>query len=331
MTRSPPDWAALGPWGRRDRRPLRVALATVAVYDLVLLLRLALRPSGSLEPIPGPWLYQALALHGAWLGVVVGVGAFAALRFAQRGALRWASVLLLALHLCEETAGRAFRTLPPEPFQPGVFLWGWIVGSLWSRYARGRRAGPVYAEDEIGADLGAVAACGISYGLAAFAKLARSGADWDHRLIWHVVLSGQPVDGSGPDAAMAAWLLRHPAVSDGLARASIALQLGGLLLPLGPRLRRLAATGLVSLHLGMLALGRLLDPEVVTLLVVWARLWPGAGGVGALREPISAPRAKRWVVPVVALCVALAAVAWLGPVRAWMAYAPILPRGPFDP
>ncbi len=304
----PRDWAALGPWGRRDRRPLRVALAIVGVYDLVLLLQLALRPSGSMEPIPGPWLYQALALHGAWLGVVVGLGAFAALRFAQRGALRWALLLLVALHLCEETAGRAFRTMPPEPYQPGLFLWGWIVGSLWSRYARGRRAGPVVPEDEIGADLAAVAVCGIGYGLAAFAKLARSGAEWDHRLIWHVVLSGQPVDGSGPDAAMAAWLLRHPAMSDVLARVSIALQLGGLL-----------------------ALGRLLDPEVIVRLVVWARLWPGAGPLGALRTPADASVSRRWVVPVVALCVALVAVAWLSPLRHWMAYPPMLPRGPFDP
>ncbi|MCB9740279.1 MAG: hypothetical protein H6747_13545 [Deltaproteobacteria bacterium] len=331
--------AERSPWGLRDRQPLRVALALVAAYDLVLLTVLALRDNGGLDPIAGAWIYQQLALHGALLGAIAGIGLVAALRFARSGSLWAAALTLAALHLCEETAGRAFRTLPPEPFQPGLFLLGWIAGATWVRAGLGDRVAPALrrAHEALGGEFGAIAACAASYGLAGFAKLARSGLDWDHRLIWHVIYSGRPVDGGWIGQAWADALVATPALADLLAWMAIGIQLGGLLLVLGPRMRRLAAASLFGLHLSMFVLGALFDPEVMTLLVVWARLWPGADAVDPAQtagqvagsEPTAAPWRTPWLVA--AAGALLVAIAWLSPLRDWMSYEPMLPRWPFDP
>ena len=329
---------SMSPWGDADRTPLRLALAAVAAYDLVFLLTLATRPAGQLDVVGAASIYDALLLAPAVLAMITGVGIAAAVLFARGShTIMTGAVVLVALHFGEECGARAFRTLPPEPFVPGLMLFGWLVGAAWTRATGGA------ARDERLADLGAVAACAASYGLAGFAKLARSGLEWDHRLIWHVALSGLPVDGDGWQTDLTQWLLGAPQGVDLLARGAIAIQLFALVMPFGPRLRQLAAALLLAMHTSMFVIGRLVDIELIVVLLVFARLWApqwrrqhtlspapdSPAPDSAMSGTSAAAMTPPW--PVVVLLLALVAVAWLSPLRSWMAYEPILPRLPWSP
>ncbi len=328
------------PWDGRDRAPLRWAIAAVATWDLVHLLVLATRDAGDLLPVAPGWPYQWLVMHGEVLAALGGLGLAAALGFALGWApLRLCAVLLVALHLAEESAGRAFRSLPPEPFQPGLFLYGWLLGLL---YAREVGLGGDRQRSEALAESGALAACAASYVLAGFAKLAHHGLDWDHRAIWHVVLSLRPIDG-WIDGALGLDL-STPVVGSRLLAAALAYgalisQLGAAALCFGGGVRRAAATLLVAMHVAMFVLAAAFDPEIIVLLAVFCRLWPGGRrGAAPAQRPSSMVAAglatppSRWLPRRLLLgCAGLVAVAWLSPLRAWMAFAPLLPRWPFDP
>ncbi len=328
------------PWDGRDRAPLRVAIAVVASLDLLHLLVLATRDAGDLLPVAPGWPYQWLVLHGEVLAGTVGLGLAAAFGFARGWApLRLGALLLLTLHLAEESAGRAFRSLPPEPFQPGLFLYGWLLGLLWARESglgRDRHRGEALAE------AGALAACAASYVLAGFSKLAHHGLDWDHRAIWHVVLSLRPIDGwidSALGLDLSAIVVGSRPIAAALAALAIAIQLGAVGLCVGGMARRGAAALLVAMHGAMLVLAAAFDPEVILLLTVFCRLWPGGTRLPApapaalttVEGEAVAPMTHRLAHRLMWACAIWVAVAWLSPLRAWMAYAPLLPRWPFDP
>lgn len=261
---------------------LRVALAALVAVDLLsygyfvaaaravaLADGLALSPFAAL--ISRPEVTWPLAL----------LGVAGALAFARRaGRIVAGLVPLAALMLLSTAHGELFGSPWRHLYFSGLCLAGWLVG-----LAVARRRGAHDAE--AWAQVGATALLGAAYLNAGVSKLLYGGTDWLLGYPIQAVVVGQ--DGMVADDLLTAyrtWVVGVPGLAALFASATVAFELGGVLMISGQRARRWVALGLIAMHTNILLLTHILYWEsMVVLLLFGFAPDPSPATAGRAAEP----------------------------------------------
>lgn len=265
------------------------------------------------HPLAPGWLV-ALPASPAALGVAVAVAAVAAALFAVGRAPVVAGLAQLAASTVLVEAHAALAGGPARNlFYGGAATLGWLAGVA---FARLRRGGAAPAPDE-----GAFAEAGVrgvlaaTYVSAALSKLLESGAAWlDPAGLRAIVVSQHEVSDTSLLGRYAELVASSGALSTALSAATLAAQLGAVLLLGPPRARAFAAAALLAFHANVLLLTHILYGEPMVLLAVFALPWRRADA------PI-APRAgdRRALLAGAGAAAALALGGWLGGARGYTA------------
>lgn len=283
---------------RDPQRPLRWLLAAVVAFDLLCFVAFlpAAADRAAVAGSTAPAWASAVAgpLRAAPVAVgLAGIAAFAA----RRAPLLGGALALVALgvlsHAHALLDGSPWRHL----YYSGLCLLGWLAGLVVSR-ARGRVDGEAYAI------AGATATLGAAYFSAGLSKLVFGGPGWlAGETLRHAVVAQDGLVGGGLLHALRLAVVEQPAVAALLATATVAFELAGVALLGGPRARRLAAAGLVAMHLAIFVLTGIAYVESIVLLVAFAALPRDTE-----RAPAAAPPSPR-TTAIVGLALGLAAAA----------------------
>ena len=292
------------PWDGADRRPIRIGLAAVAVLSAVSLLG---ELSGTLHASPRPdapavlmWIAQTPAI-GIMLGVIVAAAAW--LLAAGRRVVLAGIVIVAALGLIAEARAARFGGPFRADFFSGLAVLGWTLGYAFGTGERPSR--------ERWAELGAVSLLAAAYVSAGLGKLLGAGPAWaDADTLRAVILSHAEVAGDGWARPGVAWVVRHPGVTRAFGVATLVVQLGAVLMALGPRLRAIAAIGIIGFHLGVFWLTGIGYWPPVLLVALLSFPW-GRRGAAESGEPVER---SRWTILAVSSCLVVIG-AWLLPGR----------------
>ncbi|MCO4761308.1 MAG: hypothetical protein KC502_07380 [Myxococcales bacterium] len=331
--------SALSPHGPHTRHIARIAVATMACHDLVLLTNGVLGIPLGAPDWTSPALYQWLAFHPHVLLATSLVGLLAAGIFAAgRAPLRAGTVTLIALHLAYETFAGVMATLPPEPILTGACLSGWLLGTVWGRGVARRDVGDPRAVEQWFAEMGAVGLIGITYFMAGASKMIRSGLEWDHRVIWHLLQSLTDLTGNGPVDRLVAWLMTQPTIAVGLAAGTVLIQVAAPLMLVGRRTRQVLGTLLLAMHLSMLALGTLVHVPIAAFAIGFLLPWPRLLGrpsttadphATAPQDVVDTQRRRALTLQFAGVGGLLVVLAWALPVDQWMAHRSTQPLKPW--
>ncbi len=317
-------------WDGYSRAPLRIGIATIAILEFAVeawaVASMAADPahfpatgplSGALQGLPwAAWAIYAL--------VAVGLLGLATNRRPITGAV-WALAWMLLL---SQWQTQLFGSPSRNAFFPGAALLGWTLGSVWARAlpnALAETSSALRIRERL-AEAGALGCIGAAYAGSATSKLLAAGATWaDASQVRALVLWQSPVATWG-------WLLDYRQallVSPGYARlaaiATLTIEMAGLLLIFGKRLRLVAAVALLGLHVNIILLCTMPYLEPMALLLLLALPWPQllrsarVGGDGSpapegARDPHSElllPTRANLPPRVLALLLALAALGWI--------------------
>ncbi|MCB9785130.1 MAG: hypothetical protein H6744_00425 [Deltaproteobacteria bacterium] len=296
-------------WDPRQLRVWRLGIAAVVAFDLV---RMAVDISHLAVPSllpPVEDLTYGLALSHALVWSVCLAGVVALVHHARAPGRMAGAVVALAATALLFRLDTYVRGEPNESLaHASAVLWGWLGGTAIARLGRW----PAAARERLAAT-GAAALLGATYVAAGAIKLVNSGLAWAQPIRIQM-LAVQYLDHPHPS-----WLtpLRQlavdaPALAGTIAVATLALELGGGLYFVGPRVRAVLGTGLLAMHLGIWALTGILFPSVMALLLVlsfpWHR-WLAPPRTPEPPEPAPAPRV--WLGP--AVCALAAALVLLIP------------------
>ncbi|MDX2168256.1 MAG: hypothetical protein SF182_14375, partial [Deltaproteobacteria bacterium] len=280
---------------------LRATLAIVAAADLVsfYVFLAAARAEAQAQGLAIAGLSDLLS-RPPLTALIVLLGSAAAYRFARApGRLAAGVATLLALALLSGVHAQLYGSPWRHLFFSGVCLGGWLLGLAVSR----RRGTP---DDESYARVGAIALLGAAYGSSAISKLVFGGPSWLSGHPIQVIVVGQ--DGLVSDGLLSyyRWFAAStPAVAAFFALATVAFEGSGPLMLVGPRLRRLVAAGLLSMHGNIYLLTDILYWESMVLLVAFGLLSREPAAVEDGWRGASVPFGRRYVAAV-ALCVVVA-------------------------
>ncbi len=253
---------------RGGGRPgLRIALAFVLFFDVwVLLGRHFLEPPELEQPAYWPHLFYVIS-QTPWLLWTIAVSAIASIGlFATRRrpiVAGFASLFFIGL-LTE-----AYSSTVSSPrhlfFTAGAVLFGWLAGlvaaKVWKR------------DDEASerlAEAGAIAGLAATYAGAAIQKLLVGGL-FGSSAMRAIVLDHAPY--SGGTRELVRTVAENGFMMDALSLATVAVQLGGILMIFGGRLRLFAGLALVGFHLGNLLMLDIIYVEGTFLLLAFAVPW----------------------------------------------------------
>ncbi len=317
--------AAASGWDGRSRAPLRVALATVVLFDVGLVALFVARnpPDARSRSLAPSWLI-ALGGHPLRTACVALVAAVALVSFARgRAIVSSAFVALASLAVLNESlaalVGGPMRFL----YFGGACLLGWTVGYAASRAAT--QVG-VPARDERVAERTTLAVLAAAYVNAAVSKIGESGFHWfEPRHLQFVVLGHHNFADESWVGRFAHLVVGSDTLAAALSGATLVIQLGAPLLLVGMRSRFAWSLLLLGFHLNVLLLAHILFLQSMLLLVAfcwpwgrWLSRWVPARDDGSASEPVSPAPRERGVLRVSAAIVAVAVVAaWTLPIRGY--------------
>jgi hypothetical protein len=208
--------------------------------------------------------FAALLSRSVVSACVAVIGIIAAVRFTRRpGRLREGAVALGALTLLSTTHAQLFGSPWRHMYFSGLCLLGWLLGLVVSR----RRGAPT---DESYARIGSIALLGAAYLNGGLSKFAYGGVAW---------LSGMPIqgiivaqDGLVQDSLASiyrTWVVATPAVAALFSIVTVAVELAGPLMLWGRRARLCVALGLLTMHLNIYVLTRILYWQSMVLLLLF--------------------------------------------------------------
>lgn len=253
---------------RGGGRPgLRLTLAVVLVYDVLLLLWHHLVEPPEADQ-PEYWPQFLYAISGTpWLLWTIAACALTAIAlFAAR---RFAIVSGFAVLLCVGLLNEAYTSTVPAPrrmfFMAGATLIGWLAGLVLAKLLqRDDQAAERLAE------AGAVAGLAATFAGASIQKLLARGL-FEDSAMRAVILDHAPY--SGGLRELIRMVAENALVTRVLSTGVVFLQLGGILMIFGGRLRVIGALGLITFHLGTLVMLDIIYLQSTVLLLAVALPW----------------------------------------------------------
>lgn len=292
---------------------LRVALASILLFDLVLLaVTAATDAPGPRTRHDAPALLLALTGHAELVLPLAALGAAALVRFALAPGRAGAALGVLAV-LGLLTEARAANHGGPERFlfAGGTALIGWIAGLAFVRAGRGDEEA-----EEVGAEAGALAAIAAMYVNAGVQKLLVSGTGWaDGDSLRMLVLTQRPL-GPSLTGPIADAVVGSRALAFSLAAFTEIAQLSAIAYPFLPRARPIVGSMLLAFHAGVFVLTPIAFPQAMALLVAFSYPWQRLLARGAEpREMVLARAPARGASAIGAAAALLAGLALLPPVQ----------------
>lgn len=309
----------MSPWDGLDRAPLRVGLACLGCADAIgLALQIHATAPGPLSHPDAPRFLLALHDHTPALVAVV-ILAVAALMSFARGRIAVASGLtaVAALAVLAE-AHAALVGGPARNYHiSGAATLGWVVGLACARLRAGRPTRPARGEDRL-AEFAALGVVAATYVNAATSKLLLGGATWgDANHLRAIVVAQHAISDTTWLAGYARAVTEHGGLALALTLLTLGVQFGAVLLLGPPRLRQLAAAGLLAFHCNIFLLTHILYGEAIVVLALFAFPWRRAATVDDSEAAPDRRRAGLAYAAVIAGSVALALLAALPAVRAY--------------
>ncbi len=254
-------------------RTLRYGVSAVAAFDVVSLALQLWRQAGERHE---PALHAKLALLVAspvLLALLVacallGLAAFALRRRPMLGGL----AALVVLALLEGSSAALSFGHERRFFAVGAVLAGWLFGSAYAGALR-RRAGGALPESycDVLAESGALAGLAATYLDSSISKMATSGLGWaDEATLRSAILVNHAVDDRSPLGLYAGLVVDHPALSQALSASTLVIQLGAVLLLVGPRLRRLWGGLILAFHANVALLTHIVYIEAIALVALFS-------------------------------------------------------------
>ncbi len=192
--------------------------------------------------------------------------------------LRFGVLALVPAAILQETLARVQGGHEEPLFQPAGALLGWVLAVLLARALASRDGRPLLAGEERRSGLaGATAVVGASYFSAAACKLLVEGPQWALHPV-HVramTLAHQPMPPTALDQLVIGALGQSATLGRAAATFTLVVELGGAVFAVSPKLRRVAALGLVVWHVGLLYMtGICFYGGLVLLVALGDRRWP---------------------------------------------------------
>ncbi|HFE44084.1 MAG TPA: hypothetical protein ENJ18_01135 [Nannocystis exedens] len=268
-------------WDGYSRAPLRIGLATIAAIEFAVeawaVATMAADPahfpataglSQLLAGLPG----LAWVIYGA---VLLGLLALATDRRPIIGTF-WA---LLCMVLLSQWQTQLFGSPSRNSFFPGAALLGWAIGSAWAHAQqqdsspRSTTAARVFRQRL--AEAGALACIAAAYVGSGTSKLISAGASWgDASQVRALILWQSPVATWGWLLDYRQTLLMSPGYARAAAIATLCIEIGGVFLLFGRRLRLLSALAIIAMHVNIILLCTMPYLEPMALLLLFALPWP---------------------------------------------------------
>ena len=309
------------PFAGHSRAPQRIAVALLAINEVDFLISQRAVALVSQPEWSSPWLYRVIADSPGAIAALAGIAwTGLALLALGRNALLGAGVALVAMHLIAESMFGTMATLPPRSSLVGLLLAGWFVGLALARRNSGPNVGRdgrlanAYTAEALAEQL-AVAAFASGYVCAGLAKVVRSGIDWDHRVIWHLIACSQPVDGFTGVSAFDGMLAGSVLMAMMASATTLMAQFGAALMPFGAQMRVVFGLFIGGVHFMMWAAGGVYVYTTTVFALVFCVPWRGLGGFAKVRSFATVQvrvmagleRDLRWVLAVGLVVLTLAA------------------------
>ncbi len=314
-----------------SRRLVRAVLAFVAADGALDLVRNDLAVEAGAKPAPHPlWLLEFLRTHRPVLLVLFLLSAFGLWRFARRGDLLAGALACLGIGVCYETHTAIYGSIQAEILTGGACLFGWLVGARVMRSAR--RVRDVVAED-IGGFYGALGVFSAVYVAAGLSKILRTGFEWaDGGMVRYILMAFLPAEDS-PHARLIQFLLAHGGITTFLGVFTLVFELGAVAALFGPRWRALVCFCVFGFHVSLRVLLGMSSLAVLVLPLAFALPWPRLARRWQEPEPtltVTHAGLRASGLRFAAIVLLLTALAWLTPVRFWLAIRPDQILRPWD-
>ena len=314
-----------------SRRLVRAVLAFVAADGALDLVRNDLAVEAGAKPAPHPlWLLELLRTHRPVLLVLFLLSAFGLWRFARRGDLLAGALACLGIGVCYETHTAIYGSIQAEILTGGACLFGWLVGARVMRSAR--RVRDTVAED-IGGFYGALGVFSAVYVAAGLSKILRTGFEWaDGGMVRYILMAYLPAE-SSLHARLIAFLLAHGGITTFLGVFTLVFELGAVAVLFGPRWRALVCFCIFGFHVSLRVLLGMSSLAVLVLPLAFALPWPRLARRWQEPEPtltVTHAGLRASVLQFAAIALLLAVLAWLTPVRFWLAIRPDQILRPWD-
>ncbi len=245
-------------------------------------------------------VYGLIARNLPAVVILVGTTLFALARFLRPTASVGAGIVaLLGMKLSGETFERVFAVHHQDFYQGGALLTGAVIGELYARTIGVRPANSA-AEALEARRFGMTGALGMlagSYVAAGTSKLLGGGLSWTtSSALRLMLLSHGEVEGNAWSTTIPQWTANSPYVCMALEVGTIIIQLGAVMLVLGPRARRLWAVLIVAFHAGIYLTSHILflSPMLFATVVAipWNRLLSNDAGTSVLPAEVKQAAAR---------------------------------------
>lgn len=221
--------------------------------------------------LPATVLLAAITLTSLWMFL------------GPRASLVAGYIAALGMKVAGETFESVYTVHHQDFYQGGAMLLGAVIGETYARLVGvspdHSRAQAIEAQ-RFGMT-GTLAMLAGSYMAAGSSKVITGGFDWaSSSAIRLMVLSHTEFEGNPWWLAVPRWTAESPYLCMFLEIGTLIIQLGGFMLIVGPRARRLWATLIVAFHLGIYVTSGILFASpllfAAAVAIPWARLRPHA-------------------------------------------------------
>ena len=297
------------PWDGGDRRALRAAIAVLAVFDAVYLLRgLVFDPEVAVREDAPAWLSVVVSSRPV-LAIVALIVVWTLMRFARgKHPLVTGLAGLGALAVLAEAYAATHAGPYRANFFSGAMLLGWLAGEALATGARLEAALRLRW-----GEAGAVGVLAAAYVNAGAGKLLGAGIGWaDGSTIRGVIRSHAPA-GDGLVATFADLVAGSPTLAAVASVVTLAIQLGAIAYPFSRRHRIVLGLALIGFHVGVALTTRIGYWQPVVALFIFSFPWPRLIRQLRRKEPDHAPLDLNPAFLVLPVAVILAG--WLNPWR----------------
>lgn len=245
---------------------------------------------------------QAFAVHGIeptwWLPVCALAGVALAVAGLRFGAPSWPLLLAVACGALVFATHRRVIWPDEKCIFSGAMLTAWALGRLGARWLL--REPSARTREGFGLTA-ATAILGACYVSAALSKLADQGLGWmDPDVVRRAMADYQDPNGPWP---LTQWIVDSRPVAGAIAIYTIVIELGGVLFLARGRLRRVAAAGIFTLHVGIALASPIFFGSAMVLVLVFGFVPAPEFGTERVRVRWRAPAALAAAALVVALAV----------------------------
>ncbi len=256
-----------GGGGRKGLRWVLCLVLLIDFYGIIENLYIIPAPDVALPWSPG-WLVTLDVM--VWPIVVLLIAyaiGVAGLARGKRAQMWFALLTLVTMAVLVEAMDAHVGQHRRRFYSTGAALAGWLIGLV---FARVRKADDDRAERL--AEAGAAAALAATYINAGIQKLLAGALFKDHSLPAHI-LTHHEIDDLSLFGSLSRHVALHPGLAMTLVLTTVVIQTGSWTYMVGPRLRMLWGSLLISFHLGTLVFLHIIYIEATILLVAWSYPW----------------------------------------------------------